>query len=44
VSYKIAGIDIQKRMLAVVVADVSAEGEYDLSGDSSAAAPTNCGC
>jgi hypothetical protein len=28
VSYKIAGIDIHKRMVAVVVADVAGEGEY----------------
>jgi transposase len=27
-SYRIAGIDVHKRMLAVVVADVEAEGEY----------------
>ena len=27
-SYRIAGIDVHKRMLAVVVADVAAEGEY----------------
>jgi hypothetical protein len=27
-SYKIAGIDVHKRMLAVVVADVAGEGEY----------------
>ena len=26
--YRIAGIDVHKRMLAVVVADVSADGEY----------------
>ncbi len=26
--YKIAGIDVHKRMLAVVVCDVEAEGEY----------------
>ena len=28
-SYRIAGIDVHKKILAVVVADVSAEGEYD---------------
>ena len=28
VSYKIAGIDVHKKMLAVVVADVAIEGEY----------------
>ena len=27
-SYKIAGIDVHKKMLAVVVADVAIEGEY----------------
>ncbi len=26
--YKIAGIDVHKRMLAVVVSDVEVEGEY----------------
>ena len=26
--YRIAGIDVHKRMLAVVIADVSVEGEY----------------
>ncbi len=27
-SYRIAGIDVHKRMLAVVVADVAVEGEF----------------
>ena len=27
-SYRIAGIDVHKKMLAVVVADVEGEGEY----------------
>ena len=27
-SYRIAGIDVHKKMLAVVVADVHVEGEY----------------
>jgi hypothetical protein len=27
-SYRIAGIDVHKKMLAVVVADVESEGEY----------------
>jgi hypothetical protein len=27
-SYKIAGIDVHKRMLAVVVADIAGAGEY----------------
>src|SRR5437867_8026598 len=28
-SYKIVGIDVHKKMLAVVVADVAVEGEYE---------------
>ncbi len=28
-AYRIAGIDVHKRMLAVVVADVEVEGEYE---------------
>ena len=28
-SYRIAGIDVHKRMLAVVIADVSVEGDYE---------------
>ena len=27
--YRIAGIDVHKRMLAVVIADVAVEGEYE---------------
>ena len=27
-SYRIAGIDVHKRMLAVVVSDIAGEGEY----------------
>jgi hypothetical protein len=27
--YRIAGIDVHKKMLAVVVADVEVEGEYE---------------
>ena len=27
-SYRIAGIDVHKKMLAVVVADAASEGEY----------------
>jgi len=29
VGYRIAGIDVHKKMLAVVVTDVAIEGEYD---------------
>ena len=31
-AYKIAGIDVHKRMLAVVVSDVEVEGEYQFEG------------
>src|SRR5260370_2286404 len=31
-SYRIAGIDVHKRMLAVVVTDVEIESEYELEG------------
>jgi hypothetical protein len=30
VTYRIAGIDVHKRMLGVVIADVTVEGEYQL--------------
>ena len=30
-SYRIAGIDVHKKMLAVVVSDVEVDGEYLLS-------------
>jgi hypothetical protein len=30
-SYRIAGIDVHKKMLAVVVTDVEVEGEYELA-------------
>ena len=29
-SYRIAGIDVHKKMLAVVVADVEVEGDYQV--------------
>jgi transposase len=29
--YKIAGIDVHKKMLAVVIADIAVEGEYKFS-------------
>ena len=31
-SYRIAGIDVHKKMLAGVVADVAVEGEFQLRG------------
>ena len=30
--YRIAGIDVHKKMLAVVVADVEVDGDYTLNG------------
>ena len=30
-AYRIAGVDVHKRMLAVVVADVAVEGEYQFA-------------
>lgn len=30
-AYRIAGIDVHKKMLAVVVADIEVEGEYDFA-------------
>ena len=43
-SYRIAAVDVHKKMLAIVVADVAGEGEYqfDLSAASSAPPLTNC--
>jgi hypothetical protein len=41
-SYRIAGIDVHKQMLAVVVADVEGEGEYQLSGAGRAAIRNSC--
>ena len=41
-SYRIAGIDVHKKMLAVVVCDVEVEGEYTFERRASGAVPTNC--
>ena len=41
-AYRIAGIDVHKRMLAVAVADVAVEGSMSLSVGWWAPAPTNC--
>ena len=41
-SYRIAGIDVHKKMLAVVVCDVEVEGDTSLNGVASGAVPTNC--
>jgi len=40
-SYKIAGIDVHKKMLAVVVADVEVEGEYQFERRSFGSNPEN---
>ena len=40
--YRIAGIDVHKKMLAVVVSDVEVDGEYQFERRRSAAAPSNC--
>ena len=40
--YGIAGIDVHKRMLAVVVADVAVEGESSLRGGWSGRVLTDC--
>jgi transposase len=39
VPYRIAGIDVHKKMLAVVVADVSVKGEYDFEGRQFSSSP-----
>jgi hypothetical protein len=41
-SYRIAGIDVHKKMLAVVVADVAVEGSTSLSAVESGRVPPNC--
>ena len=39
-SYRIAGIDVHKKMLAVVVSNVEVESEFRLSGECLAHTPT----
>jgi hypothetical protein len=41
-SYGIAGIDVHKKMLAVVVADVEVEGEYQFERRLFGSTPTIC--
>jgi len=41
-AYRIAGIDVHKKMLAVVVADVEGEGEYQFERRRSAPPLTIC--
>jgi hypothetical protein len=43
-AYAIAGIDVHKWMLAVVVSDLAANGEERSSGASSGAHPRSCAC
>jgi hypothetical protein len=39
-TYRIAGIDVHKRMLAVVIADVAVEGEYEFKRRKVGTSPT----
>ena len=41
-AYRIAGIDVHKKMWAVVVADVEGEGAYQLERRHLAATPSSC--
>ena len=41
-SYRIAAIDVHKKMLAVVVADVAGEGEYQFERRKFGSTPMNC--
>jgi hypothetical protein len=41
-SYRIAGIDVHKKILAVVVSDVEVENEYQFERRMFGSAPTNC--
>ena len=41
-AYKIAGIDVHKKMLAVVVADVAVEGDFHFERHKVGTALTNC--
>ena len=39
--YRIAGIDVHKKMLAVVVADVEVDGEFDFERQKAGTTPTD---
>jgi len=41
-SYRIAGIDVHKKMLAVVVSDVEIESEYQFERRMFGSSPNNC--
>ena len=43
-SYRIAGIDVHKKMLAVVVADVEVQGEYQFERIRYGAILSSCDC
>jgi len=43
-AYRIVAIDVHKKMLAVVVADVAGEGEYEFERRKFGATPINCTC
>jgi len=43
-TYRIAAIDVHKKMLAVVVADVAGEGEYQFERRKFGATPINYTC
>ena len=42
--YRIAGIDVHKRMLAVVVSDVEVDGEYQFERRQFGSNPAHCDC
>ena len=41
-TYRIAGIDVHKRMLAVVIADIAVEGEYQFTHRRVGTSPASC--
>ena len=42
VSYRVAAVDVHKKMLAVVVADVGGRWSISLNGGSSSTTPSSC--
>jgi hypothetical protein len=43
-AYRIAGIDVHKKKLAVVVADVEVDDEYQFERRGTVATPSTCDC
>ena len=43
-SYRIAGIDVHKKMLAVVVSDVEVDAEFQFERRMFGSNPNNCEC